>query len=94
MRERIRMREVVGPGAVRADLERDGKVQSCVVRQAEDGDPVPPGVDLVHVKETGSGEWYDAETVYRGSGPPQVATPAYREGYDRIFGGGQKVGLA
>lgn len=27
-------------------------------------------------------------------GPPQVATPAYREGYDRIFGKKQKVGLA
>jgi hypothetical protein len=42
----------------------------------------------------------DAETYVPGvpqkephSGPPQVATPAYRAGYDRIFGK-QKVGLA
>jgi len=28
------------------------------------------------------------------SGPPQVETPAYREGYDRIFGKKPSVGLA
>ena len=28
------------------------------------------------------------------TGPAQVATPAYRAGYDRIFGKKQKVGIA
>ncbi len=54
--------------------------------------------------------WHDAEVLYRHegvesaapsepasskpSGPAQVATPRYREGYDRIFGKKKEVGLA
>jgi hypothetical protein len=48
----------------------------------------------VRVEEYEEDGWHDIETVYRVSdGPAQVATPAYRAGYDRIFGK-KEVGLA
>jgi hypothetical protein len=63
--------------------------------EVKDGQPIPEGAELIQVgAEDGEG-WRDVTTVYKSerSGPAQVATPAYREGYDRIFGK-QKMGLA
>jgi len=72
--------------------ERNGVGTLMPLRE---GQPIPEGSELVKITP-GEDEWHDVETLYRHeslSGPPQIATPAYRDGYDRIFGK-QKVGLA
>jgi hypothetical protein len=88
----------VSPGAYAALRRRNGEVQRVLVRLAQDGKPIQPGSELVIVGdsscECGDGHWRKLESVYgERSGPAQVATPAYRNGYDRIFGK-QKVGLS
>ena len=60
--------------------------------EVKDGQPIPEGAELIQVGAEDSDGWRDVTTVYK-SGPAQVATPAYREGYDRVFGK-QKMGLA
>ena len=51
-----------------------------------EGQPLAPGSEIVRVEEYEEDGWHDIETVYRVSdGPAQVATPAYRAGYDRIL---------
>lgn len=55
-----------------------------------------PGSEVVDIEEHDGRHM--AKTIYKvplaaGEGPAQVATPAYRDGYDRVFGK-QKVGLA
>lgn len=57
---------------------------------------------LVHLSHVGPGPIYDVEDVAsaavqeaRGTaGPAKVATRAYRDGWDRIFGGPETVGQA
>lgn len=46
-----------------------------------------------HSAESHDEEYSEVPAEQARSGPAQVATPAYREGYDRIFGK-QKIGLA
>lgn len=70
----------------------NGETQIGTAFEVQDGKPIPEGAELLQVDYRPSEEWHDAETVYR-NGPAQVATPAYREGYDRIFGK-KEVGLA
>lgn len=61
------------------EQDTDGWRDATVLYRNE---PEPePEIELAPLEET------------HGSGPAQVATPAYRESYDRIFGK-QKVGLA
>lgn len=71
----------------------DGILESAHFRVAKDGEATPPGAELVILRpEQGADGGYEVAACYK-SGPAQVATPAYREGYDRIFGK-QKIGLA
>lgn len=67
-----------------------------VLAPLEDGRPLPEGAEIVKVALRRDGDdWHDVEVLYRNaSGPAQVATPAYREGYDRIFGKKPTVGVA
>lgn len=62
----------------------------------KEGQPLPEGAEFVYVKAPDEEGWRDVEVLYRheGSGPAQVATPEYREGYDRIFGKNPTVGQA
>lgn len=71
----------------------DGVLERAHFRVAQEGESIPPGSELVllHPEQCEDGG-YDVATCYK-SGPAQVATRAYRDGYDRIFGK-QKVGLA
>jgi hypothetical protein len=80
-------------------VERRGERSGVgTLTPVKEGQPLQEGTELVKVTR-GDDEWHDVETIYRHeaapslSGPPQVATPEYREGYDRIFGK-QKIGLA
>lgn len=88
----------IGPqdetGEHRAIRDRgDGNLERAHFRVAEEGEAIPPGSELVLLRpEQGADGGYDVAACYK-SGPAQVATPKYREGYDRIFGK-QKVGLA
>ena len=73
----------------------DGNLELGSFRTARTGEAMSEGSELICVGEReGDTDWYDVTASYRHSnGPAQVATPAYRAGYDRIFGK-QKVGEA
>lgn len=60
--------------------------------ETKEGQPIPEGTELIHVGAEDDDGWRDVTSIYK-SGSAQVATPAYRDGYDRIFGK-QKVGEA
>jgi hypothetical protein len=82
-------------GSVAGVRRRDGNIVGYgVLTPLREGQPLAPGSEIVRVEEYEEDGWHDIETVYRVSdGPAQVATPAYRAGYDRIFGK-KEVGLA
>lgn len=71
----------------------DGELQAAHFRVAKNGETVPPGSELVFLDpKQGNDGGYEVVASYK-NGPAQVSTPAYRDGYDRIFGK-QKTGLA
>jgi len=83
----------IAPGVhVAARRSPDGEVRQVAIMPMRDGAPLSPGSEVAHVDEACEDGWHTLTSVYK-SGPAQVATPAYREGYDLIFGK-QKVGLA
>ncbi|MCA9609362.1 MAG: hypothetical protein KC619_27365 [Myxococcales bacterium] len=78
--------------------KRGDKVEAAVLAKAEEGKPVHG--DLVRLSAREEPHLYDVETIHEApkpdasttptptgarSGPAQVASPAYREGWDRIF---------
>jgi hypothetical protein len=83
----------IEPG-VYAALRRtpDGEVRQVTCSPMRDGSPLRVNSELAHVDEPSDEGWCPLTSIYK-VGPAQVATPAYREGYDRIWGK-QKVGLA
>lgn len=92
-KDRVRFDSLSPYGGVIGTRERDGNSGLVSLLPAPDGTPIPEGGELVHVGANDSEGWRNVEVLYR-NGPAQVATPAYREGYDRIFGKKQKAGLA
>lgn len=62
-----------------------------VMRPIEDGKPVLNG-EVVSLQRI-EGDRYAVTTLYH-AGPSKVSTPAYRDGWDRIFGKEQEVGQA
>lgn len=80
----------------------DTGVDIGTLKPAVDGAPIPSGADYVHL--TRCGEHLHGETLYSNSnssekpversGPAKVATPAYRSGWDNIFGKSNTVGQA
>jgi hypothetical protein len=63
---------------------RNGTVRDVgFIMPAREGVPVPAGAELVNLRRREDGA-YDCTTLVKG--PPQVSTPAYREGWDSIFG--------
>lgn len=98
MKSKILIGPVVSPGQRAAVVRReDGTEATGLVRTSQEGRPLSENAECIQVDDCGSqcgGEgWHDMTTLYK-HGPAQVATPAYRTGYDRIFGGRQKVGEA
>jgi len=107
-KDQIQIGPEVSPGRRIAVRRRGDEVTVGTFGGMKEGRPIPEGAELVRVDPTCHDGWHDATVLYshsalepepeeveetHGSGPAQVATPAYREGYDRIFGK-QKVGLA
>jgi hypothetical protein len=71
---------------------REQRLEAGEVRPLKDGKPLGSGEIVKLAPRAGSPRLCDVEVVARigpesrGSGPPQVATAAYRESWDRIFG--------
>jgi hypothetical protein len=68
---------------------RDGRPRIGTLRRAEGNEPLEPHEQSVELRPIRRGV-----SVMRLTKPAQVATEAYREGYDRIFGTKQEVGQA
>lgn len=67
-----------------AAKNEDGSVEIIYGRQVTDGQPIHPGQPLYSISQ--DGDSLAIETLVEGSGPPKVATRAYRKNYDTIFG--------
>lgn len=91
-RDRVRFDSLSPHGSIIGTRERDGKSGPVALVPAAYGVPIPEGGEIVHVGADDPDGWRNVEVLYR-NGPAQVATDAYRTGYDRIFGK-QKVGSA
>lgn len=78
---------IVGPayGDSNLCLAKEGEeVRLGQIRTLQDGESLRPGEDLVELKSMGDGI-YGYQVLHR-SGPSKVASPSYREGWDRVFG--------
>lgn len=98
-KDEIAIGHAVAPGVHVAIRRQDGEEKRVLVHAAEDGETIRPGSELAIVGDPTDEQdgvcWQPLESIYKNtSGPAQVATPAYRDGYDRIFGKKQKVGIA
>lgn len=70
---------------------REDKAELGLVKRLKEGEPIHGEV----VRLRGEAPVFDVEsTGVDTSGPPKVTTPAYRQGWDRIFGGEMPVGEA
>lgn len=80
------------PGGKRVAFRHtaDHKAMVGVVSPVKEGEALRPGAIILEPKEGCEGVYdvTDIEKLKSGgkSGPAQVATKSYREGYDRIFG--------
>lgn len=68
-----------------------GLLLEKIVRVKE-GQSLSSDAELINLKQIGEQNLFQVDTLYKGenaadrSGPAQVSTKAYRDGYDRIFG--------
>ncbi len=96
-KEEISIGPAVGPDTHIALRRQGDEVREVLVRPLRDGTPIHEGTEIAtmgNAREDANGAtWRPLTSIYR-HGPAQVATPSYRDGYDRIFGKKQKVGLA
>ena len=95
--DRIQLGPQVGPDTRLGVRDRNGRFSPTGLRRVRGGESVD-GAEVIHLSEADAEGWHEVTTLYDGrateGGPAQVATPAYREGYDRIFGKKPTVGLA
>lgn len=95
-KDQVRIGQEVGPNTRLVERRRGDRVSVGTLTPLKNGQSLLTGAEVVKVTP-GEGEWHDVETVYEPepelSGPPQVATPAYRAGWSRVFGK-KEVGLA
>lgn len=92
-RDEIRIGPPIAPGVYSAVRRNDEGESVVAISPAKDGDPMHPGTELADISHECRDGWHELRSIYK-NGPAQVATPAYREGYDRIFGKKPGVGLA
>lgn len=72
----------------------DHKMAVGALIQVPDGTPVPDNARVVHQEDGMLKVGPTVSEMKAMNGPAQIATPAYRDGYDRIFGKKPVVGLA
>jgi hypothetical protein len=78
---------------IRVLRARDEHIEGGEVRPLKEGRPLGSGEVVKLTPRKGAARVCDVEVVAnlgseeRGGGPPKVATKAYRESWDRIFGG-------
>ena len=96
IRDRMRVGPEIEPGRGAAIRQRGEEISVGTFVEIKEGQPIPEGAELVRLDPESEDGWRNVTSLYarESSGPAQVATPEYREGYDRIFGKKQKVGLA
>jgi hypothetical protein len=85
---------MIGPelsNGTRPALRHTAEIVTGFVRQVKDGEPLPEDAMLVERIE---GCRYSCKPALEHNGPARATTKKYREGWDRIFGGKQEVGLA
>jgi hypothetical protein len=63
----------------------DHTLQACLLRPLSDGQPIPPGAELVRLSKK-EGDCYNVQSLYKSPGPANVTTDEYRVGWDRVFG--------
>ena len=71
----------------------DCTTQIGLARRAKEGEPIYDGALLVEPRQNEPGV-FNVLGTHKTPGPARVATPEYREGWDRIFGGSTPVGQA
>lgn len=77
---------------IRVVRAREERIEAGEVRPLKEGKPLTGGEIVKLAPREGSPRLCDVEvltkisTEARGNGPPQVATSAYRESWERIFG--------
>lgn len=85
----------LAPGTHIGVMRRNGETNLVQLTKAEDGQPLHPDQELVSLGDPACDCGHVRSfTSLHHEGPAQVATPAYREGYDRIFGKKPVTGLA
>lgn len=89
----VRAMVEVGQDARVAKRRTDEGEQLVTIQSAKDGMPMPPGSDIADVDGECRDGWHTATSLYK-NGSAQVTTPEYRDGWERIFGGKQNVGVA
>jgi hypothetical protein len=92
-KDELKFTECTGPNSFKAVRRNDEGEHEMKVWVPKPGEPLPEGAEALSMGFECRDGWHDVETVYR-NGPAQVATPKYRDGYDRIFGKKTDVGLA
>lgn len=99
-KDQMRIGAEVEPGARLVERRTGTHVSIGMLAPVKNGQALQAGTELVRLSPSADDEWHDVETVYRhepvatSSGPPQVATPAYSDGWGRVFGKKQTVGVA
>jgi len=93
MKTRFKIGPCLGNGRHAALVEKDGQEHETTVKFAKEGESVAPGQSLVQLGASDNEGWHEGTVLFH-NGPAQVATPAYRDGYDRIFGKKTEVGMA
>lgn len=97
-KDQVRIGAEIGPNTRLVERRKDGRVVAGTLTALKDGQAFLGAGEFVKITP-GEDEWHDVESLYEHapealSGPPQVATPVYRENYDRIFGKKPSVGVA
>lgn len=85
----------LAPEHYAAVRERGGATEPIVVRKVREGESLTD--DALVLEKTDHPNRFavtEVRALRAGHGPAQVASPQYRENFDRIFGGKQEVGQA
>lgn len=88
----------LGPPCVHGNaplLLDDGKEKKIVVvRETVDGEPLLPGETTYSLKGREGSDELEVVGEFTHEGPSRASTPAYRSGYDTIFGKRRSAGVS